>query len=426
MKKLCILTCQLFIFSTYQLLAQNVGIGTTSPKARLEVVDSSVVFTGPGNPFSISPGNPPVSGFGSRMMWYADKAAFRAGFVSGTLWNKDSIGIGSFASGYDIKASGDYSTATGLATRATGTSSIAMGVGAIASGERSVALGENATASGDNSAAMGYNTTASGAYAIALGSYTRSRGFSCTAVGIYNNSIVAAQDVLTATTPLFIVGNGDDDDNRSNAMVVLKNGNIGIGTSTPDTKLHINGNSASGAPELLVQENEDDYARVSFKTSANPTKYWDEAAITKPVNGNAEFNFFYGGVGNILSLKGNGNATLTGTLTQNSDSRLKKNIIPISNALGSIMQLNGYSYNWKDEAKDQSQQIGVLAQEVQKIFPALVKADDKGMLSVNYIGFVPVLITAIKEQQQQMDSRQNQIDELKNEMAELKTLLQKK
>ena len=102
-------------------------------------------------------------------------------------------------------------------------------------------------------------------------------------------------------------------------------------------------------------------------------------------------------------LYGNGNATLSGTLTQNSDLRLKKNIISIHNALDAIKQLNGYTYNWKDNSRDESLQTGVIAQEVQKIFPSLVKEDEKGILSVNYSGLIPVLIEAIKEQQKQID-----------------------
>lgn len=63
---------------------QNVGIGTTTPNARLHVADSAVLFTGP--PIIISPTifDPPASGAGSRMMWYAAKAAFRVGTVNGT------------------------------------------------------------------------------------------------------------------------------------------------------------------------------------------------------------------------------------------------------------------------------------------------------------------------------------------------------
>jgi Chaperone of endosialidase len=108
-------------------------------------------------------------------------------------------------------------------------------------------------------------------------------------------------------------------------------------------------------------------------------------------------------LGEKFFISGNGNATLTGTLTQNSDSRLKKKITPINNALQSLTKLSGYNYYWKNTGMDNSLQTGVLAQEVQKIFPNLVKSDTNGTLSVNYNGLIPVMIESIKEQQKQID-----------------------
>ena len=89
MKKLALLSFS--IFTLNYLIAQNVGIGTFTPLARLHVTDSAVVFSANG----VAPGivgNPPISGEGRRMMWYADRAAFRAGYVVSSNWDKDSIG----------------------------------------------------------------------------------------------------------------------------------------------------------------------------------------------------------------------------------------------------------------------------------------------------------------------------------------------
>jgi Chaperone of endosialidase len=102
-------------------------------------------------------------------------------------------------------------------------------------------------------------------------------------------------------------------------------------------------------------------------------------------------------------IQGTGNAWLAGTLTQASDARLKKNIQPLSSTLKNLNQINGYTYNWINEQKDSEQQIGLLAQEVQKIYPQLVKQNDKGELSVNYTGLVPVLLEGMKELQKQID-----------------------
>lgn len=109
-------------------------------------------------------------------------------------------------------------------------------------------------------------------------------------------------------------------------------------------------------------------------------------------------------VGNILAI---------GTLTQNSDVRLKKNIRPLSNTLSKRSILNGYTCNWKDN-NNSDEQIGFLAQEIQKLYPQLVKESDNGTLSVNYSGMIPVLLEAIKELKNEIEKQQKQIDALNN------------
>jgi hypothetical protein len=64
--------------------------------------------------------------------------------------------------------------------------------------------------------------------------------------------------------------------------------------------------------------------------------------------------------------------------------------------LGKIEQLRGVTYNWIDATKDSSQQIGFIAQEVEKVFPQLVKTNPKGIKSVAYTNMVPVLLRLSK------------------------------
>ena len=106
----------------------------------------------------------------------------------------------------------------------------------------------------------------------------------------------------------------------------------------------------------------------------------------------------------------NGNATVIG-LTQTSDRRFKKNITPLESSLSKVLSLNGVSYDWRiDEFPERrfkpGSNIGLIAQDVQTLFPELVSTSRDGFLSVSYSGFTPVLIEAIKEQQ-------NEIEELK-------------
>ena len=106
-----------------------------------------------------------------------------------------------------------------------------------------------------------------------------------------------------------------------------------------------------------------------------------------------------------------GNATFGGDVTISSDIRLKSNIVSLGSTLSKLLLIDGKSYTMNSDGKDK---IGVLAQEVQEVFPELVGEDTEGMLTVNYQGLVPVLINALKEQESKINDQQNQIDELKN------------
>jgi len=85
------------------------------------------------------------------------------------------------------------------------------------------------------------------------------------------------------------------------------------------------------------------------------------------------------------------------SLTQTSDIRFKKNVGTFNNALDRVAELRGVTFQWKDESKTQGQQIGVIAQEVEKVIPEAVSTDDKGYKSVAYNQLVAVLIEAVKE-----------------------------
>jgi hypothetical protein len=276
----------------------NTGIGTNDPKARLHV-DSSVVFTG-ATILPTVPSNPPISGAGTRMMWYPDRASFRVGGTTGNQWDRDSIGDYSTAVGFNTKAFGDYSFAAGRNTQARGNGSIALGNSSQAQASNSIALGSGAKARGDNSFSIGQLTNATGYTSIAMGQETFSfgtystafgllteaignistsfgnstiasgsnstsfgnstiasgsnstsfgentitKGYASTTIGMFNDSILPFnQTAVQNTTPLFLIGNGNNNTDRKNAIVVLKNGNTGIGTNAPAARLHVQDSS---------------------------------------------------------------------------------------------------------------------------------------------------------------------------------------
>ncbi len=123
--------------------------------------------------------------------------------------------------------------------------------------------------------------------------------------------------------------------------------------------------------------------------------------------------------------------TVNGTINP-SDKRLKTDIVPINGALDKVLQLKGiYHYwdtlNFPNRSFSSERTIGLIAQDVQKVFPELISTDDDGYLGVNYTKFTAVLLQAMKEQQalidqqnQNNEKQQYQIDFLMEELKALK------
>ena len=217
----------------------KVGIGTDTPEFKLSLDDDGGILA---EGTVDSGATLYASGAGARLIWYPKKAAFRVGYVASSQWDNASLGNYSFAAGYNTTASGEHSTALGLNTTASGTYSTALGDSTTASGTYSTALGYNTTASGNNSTALGYNTTASGKRSMAMGVWTLADAYCSVAMGHWNVGGGTA-DTWVDTEPLFEIGNGDGlggASSRANALTVLKNGNTGIGTATPQATLHVN------------------------------------------------------------------------------------------------------------------------------------------------------------------------------------------
>lgn len=139
-----------------------------------------------------------------------------------------------------------------------------------------------------------------------------------------------------------------------------------------------------------------------------------------------------GTAGQNEQIKVNGSIVLT------SDERLKDNIKDLTNSLSQLKQLRTVTYIFKMPVVAQKAKVGVdttgikkplfnpkpdssgrkhygfLAQDVQKTFPDLVYKDSTGMLSVDYIGMIPLLVDALRNQQAQIDTQAKQIAELTN------------
>jgi hypothetical protein len=97
-----------------------------------------------------------------------------------------------------------------------------------------------------------------------------------------------------------------------------------------------------------------------------------------------------------------------------SDKNLKTNIAPIKNSLSKILQLNGVEFDFIDGADTgylKKHQIGLIAQDVNKVIPEVVGKNNDGTLGVSYQHLVSVLIEAIKEQQQEIEELKKIVSE---------------
>ena len=123
-----------------------------------------------------------------------------------------------------------------------------MGYRTDAIGAGSAALGYRTDAIGDFATALGYLSIASGERSTAMGQWTIAPSAYETTVGMFNTTYTpASTTTIDPTDRLFVVGNGTNSTLRSDAMVILKNGNVGIGNSDPEGQLFVQQTStASG------------------------------------------------------------------------------------------------------------------------------------------------------------------------------------
>ncbi|MDX2305966.1 MAG: tail fiber domain-containing protein, partial [Microscillaceae bacterium] len=135
------------------------------------------------------------------------------------------------------------------------------------------------------------------------------------------------------------------------------------------------------------------------------------------------------GIGDFLvanpsqKLTVSGNVLATGSFIT-SDKRFKKNIQTIPSAMDRLSQINGVSYAFETQkfagkGLPEGQTLGLIAQEVEKVFPELVVEDAEGFKAVNYDGLIPVLIEALKAQKQNTEALEEKIKQLEDKLTKV-------
>ncbi|MHC4640192.1 MAG: tail fiber domain-containing protein [Planctomycetota bacterium] len=204
--------------------------------------------------------------------------------------------------------------------------------------------------------------------------------------------------------------------NGSTRMTLDNNGNLGIGTETPTQKLEVRNSSELMSAQIINSGTSGNAYGVNvLANGAGGLKHY--AGRFSASGGTENFSIYADGIGSKSYFGGNvgietktpsytlhvvGSAAKTTGIywTSISDQRLKKNIKPLEGALDRLTRLQGRTFTWKDAGDlnaSEGTHIGLVAQEVEEVFPQWVSEDNQGRKQVTLEGLEAVTIEAIKE-----------------------------
>ena len=223
----------------------------------------------------------------------------------------------------------------------------------------------------------------------------------------YNNSTGVITNSSTNTDTLPSAGTGIS---VSGATVT----NTGVTSIVAGSRISISG--GTGAVTVTASSQTDNNFTTTLKNKLDGIASGATAVNnTNQLTNGAGFvtsSGFVNGSGNALTASTgtfNGAITSTGDITAfySSDMALKENFSPISQALQKVGLISGYEFDWKDH-KDplvigKGHDVGIIAQEVEKVLPEVVMTRTNGKKAVNYSKIIPLLIESIKELKTELD-----------------------
>ena len=211
----------------------------------------------------------------------------------------------------------------------------------------------------------------------------------------------------SSSTEVQFVVDGTEN-NTANAFTVLKNGDVSINGAYSDGQLNIKQNTGGSQSGLRL-------------IAAASNHSWEL--------GNA-------GKDNNLRIRAYGNDPFfaeqtieisrhDGSYNIHSDRRLKTNITYLNHELDKIISLKPASYDWKNRSKIGSKSVGIIAQDVEILFPEIVTTNDHGYKMVNYDAFGVLAIQAIKELNMKIESQEKEVAMLRNMIIKLKEKMER-
>ncbi|MFM2307548.1 MAG: hypothetical protein RLZZ367_2217, partial [Bacteroidota bacterium] len=257
--------------------------------------------------------------------------------------NNKVTGFAGFAANADNVVAGADGAAFGLQNTLNGAANFAAGSLNTTNGNRSAAFGYTNNATADQSFVTGTGNNATGNNTFAGGANNYAPSYSETALGMYGTSYTAASSTAyNGADRVFNVGNGTSASSRSDAFTILKNGNVGVGTTNPtQAKVVINGSQNNTLSYGYLNSS----GSVGTTSSTSAYSLYASARIAA-----TEFNAY-------------------------SDERIKK-IRAISNSaedLNTLTKIRITDYNFIDTiAKGNGISKKVIAQQVENVYPQAV------------------------------------------------------
>jgi hypothetical protein len=397
------------------------------------------------------------------------QSAFTGGFESEASGDYSAVfgdgslasGAASFAACQDNEATAQGSAAFGRSSTASGLFSFVSGNGSDASGSSAVAMGSSAEASGNVSAAFGFgtnsegfgsltsgiNTTASGTGSVAVGTGTLARSANETTIGSWNTDYTPISSTsYDENDRVLTIGNGSGSSERSDAMVVLKNGNVGLGTSEPEYRLEIDDIDA-GSVGLQLSGSANYYGNGGWQFGQADNNVgggvfagdfiFTNSGFTEFIMWTSYFAPNFDASTNLgrSSYRWNQLYAQNGTINT-SDAREKKNIKDAAYGLKEVMAMRPVTYEWKDD-DEHGTKVGFIAQDLLEIVPEVVvtheRVEDRETgvvtyeeaerMGVFYDDLIPVLAKAIQEQNVIIEEVKDQNEDLTKENESLRSEL---
>lgn len=209
-------------------------------------------------------------------------------------------------------------------------------------------------------------------------------------------------------------------------LLYSSSSNVVAGLATANSSVLITNGSGVPAWSTLTTDNFSQYALLAGRSGGQSltggTGSGENVTINSTTHATKGYVLLNTGGGNVgigtsspgQALEVNGSVKATAYIST-SDRRLKTNIESLQGSLDKIKQLRGVSFDWK---KDGQHEIGLIAQEVEEIYPDLVVTDSiTGLKAVKYSSLVSPLIEATKELSVRCEMSQKQMDEISLQMA---------